>query len=94
MWILVVEGDNQTCEHLVIGRVIEKATALCMRIEWPTCRVYDKTFLVQRRIDFPNFLDTNSVVLRIRVSSQIKFVHELFAEIAAYALCKNCIFAE
>ena len=62
------------------------------RAATPLCAQQD--LLRVGRIDFPDFLDTDAVVLRIGMFSQIKFLHQNLPEIAVHALGKNCVLAE
>ncbi len=65
MRVAVVQRNDQTQVHLVIRGVIEKAAALGMLVERPACRVNDEALLVLGGVDFPDFLDADSVVLRV-----------------------------
>ena len=90
----VVERNNQAKVDLVIRRVIKEAAALGTVVQRPTRRVDNKPFFVTLRFNLPYFLDTDAIVLRIGVLSQIELTHDLFTEIAPDTFRKNRIFAE
>ena len=72
MWILVIERDDQPGKYLVICSVIQKATAFRVIIQRPAGGVYDETLFMLLRIDVPDFLEADAVMLRVRVGAQIK----------------------
>ena len=94
VWILVIERNDEPQEHPVVCRVIKKSTALGVIVERPTGRVHDQPCIVFVCIDLPDFLEANAVVLRVRILSQIKTLHQLLPKIAVAAFGKNRVLAQ
>ena len=92
--VAVVQRNNQAKIDLVIVRVIKKTAALGVPVERPAERVHDQAFCVPLRLDFPDLLDTNAVVLRIGVGAQVESCDELLAEVTPDTLCENGVLAE
>ena len=66
MRVLVAEINNQAERYLVIRQVVEIRTpgrSPRPETRWPTHAVYNFTLLGFLRIDLPEFLKANSVVL-------------------------------
>ena len=59
--------------------VIHESAAIRMCVPRPSGGMHDKSFLMQIRIDFPHFFDTQSIVLRVGLAAKIKMLHQLFA---------------
>ena len=90
----VVERHDQPEEHLVVGRVIQEASALGVTVQRPACRVQDFAGFVPRSVDFPDFLEADAVVLRVGIRAKVEALHQGLAEIAAHAFGKNRVLAE
>ena len=94
MRITVVERQDQAEIYLVVGRVVEKSTALRVLIQRPPQCVHDEPCIVLVRIDLPDFLEADAVVLRIRLGPEVEFVHELLTEVAMASLRENSVLAQ
>ena len=53
--------------------------------------MHDKAFLMLLRVNLPDFLETNPVMLRVGLFAEIEFLHQLLTETAAAALGENRI---
>ena len=69
--------------HARRSRVIKESAALGCVVERPAERVHDFARSVQREIDLPDFLETDSKVLRVRVRPQRETLLETTPEVAA-----------
>ena len=94
MRVPVIKRDDQAEVHLVICGVVQKAAALSTLVEWPPGGVDDQAFLVTLRLNLPNLLDTDAIMLRIGVLPQIELAHDLFTEVATHTLRKNRVLAQ
>ena len=87
--IFVVQRNDKTDIELVVWCVINKPTSLSMIIEWPSCCMQNKSFLVKFRINAPYFFKTDSIVLRVTVFIQFKRTYNLFPQAASATFSKN-----
>ena len=83
MGIGVVEMDHEADENLVVLGVIDKAPAAGVVGERPAEIVLDMPHFVPRRVDLPDFLDADAVVLRVRRGTKIEALDEGFGQRAA-----------
>ena len=65
MRVFVIQGDDESEKNLVVLGVIEKAPALGAIVQWPAERMHDRAGRVHFRVDVPDFLEADPVVLRI-----------------------------
>ena len=87
--VAVVQRQDDAEKHLRPGRVVEKPAALRVLIQRPPQRVHDEPCIVLVRIDLPDFLEADAVMLRIRAGPEVEPVHELLTEAAMTALREN-----
>jgi hypothetical protein len=86
----IIEISDQTNRHLAVLEMIEKRTPGCaMLAEWPTRPVDHQARPVLRRIDLPEFLDPETIVLGSRARGQIVARDQFFAELATRAFGKQ-----
>ena len=84
MGIAVVQiGDQADIDLVVLGVIHESAAAAAGFLQGPAQAVYHQAFLVLFRGYFPDFLNTDAVVLRILVRVQRKPADQLLAQVAA-----------
>src|SRR5262245_58273158 len=72
MRIAIAQGDDQTQVHARVGGVIEETAAVGRSVERPAERVHDLSGPVLRRIDLPNLLEADAVMLRVDAGAQAK----------------------
>ena len=94
VWIAIIQRNDQTEVYLVIGSVIQKTATLGVIIQRPAHRMYYTTLLVQSLVNFPDFLDSDAVMLRVGSGPQSEFFYQLLAEVAVTALRENRVLAE
>ena len=70
--IFVVEVDHKSDRNQIVAKMIEERTATCLIIERPAYGVLDQARLMLAGLDFPQFLETNSIFLRLAARIQIK----------------------
>ena len=92
VWILVGEADHITDRYLVVFQVIQERSAISLAVQRPTGSVNDQSRLMLGRIDIPQFLDADTVGLRVLVLVQVIFVHQLLAQVAAGTFGKQRVF--
>ena len=63
--------------------MVKKTAAFRVVRQRPAHRVHDKALLVFFRLDFPYFLEPNSIALRVGMFSQVVFIDQFLAEIAS-----------
>ena len=84
--VAVVEVGNQAHVHLAIFQVIQERTAgRAGFAQRPAGRVNHQARLVFGRIDVPQLLDTDAVMLRILAFVQLVILDQLLAEVTAAA---------
>ena len=89
MWIAVIEADNKSDGDLVVFVMVEKRSAVGIRLQWPADSVQRGALVVHLGSDFPDFLDTDAVGLRLDAIAQAELLHQLASQRAAAALGKN-----
>ena len=65
MRVFVIQGDDESEKNLVVLGVIEKAPALGAIVQRPAERMHDRAGRVHFRVDIPDFLEADPVVLRV-----------------------------
>ena len=90
--VLVAEADHVADRHLVVLEVIQERAAIGIAGERPAGSVDHQARLVHLRIDLPQFLDADTVGLRITVLVEVEFLHQLLAEMAARAFGEQRVF--
>src|SRR5260221_6777879 len=91
--ILVAEADDIADRDLVVLHVVHEGAAIRVRVERPACGMHDESGLVLLRLDVPELLETDAVLLGVGAFSQPVFLFELAPELAAAALGKESVFA-
>ena len=90
----VVEIGDQTDDDLIVFHMVEEGTTGgAVLAERPAGTVNDEPRLVLGRIDLPQLLDTDAVMLRRRAGGEIVPGDQLLAELAACAFGKQCVLA-
>ena len=65
----VIKRDHEAQVHLVVLGMVEKASALGVIVQWPSECMYDGARFVLRRVDRPDLLQPDPVVLRVTISA-------------------------
>src|SRR5262245_37789980 len=84
--ICVVEVNDEAYGNERIFEMIEKGAAARAVVERPAEGMLDKTRTVQRRVDPPEFLESNAEFLRLAVFVESETGNELLGERATRAL--------
>ncbi len=91
----VGQVDDQANHHLVVFQVIQERPAgvvLAGDIERPASGVDHQALLVLGRIDFPDFLEADAVVLDVGVAVEVEALDQLLADVAAAAFGEQGVF--
>ncbi len=94
--VAVGQVDDQADHHLVVFQVIkERATGVLVAhdVQRPTGGVDDQAWLVLGRVDFPDFLEADAVVLGVSVAVQFEALDQLLADVAAAAFGEQRVLA-
>src|SRR5690606_7898538 len=86
MRVPVAERHDEAHRHPSAGGVVQEAAAVGVVGKRPAGRVQHRAGRVLRRIDLPDFLEAEAVVLRIPPAPQPEARLEDLAEMAAAAL--------
>ena len=87
--VLVVQPKHKAQGHLVAFEVVQKAAAKAAVGYRPAAGVHHQAGLGFGRVHFPQFLDANSVGLRVFAGVELVLGNQLFAQVAARAFGKN-----
>ena len=89
MGIAIVQVGNEADVNLVVFGVVEESAARGVAFcQGPAEAVNHEAFRVLLGGNLPDLLDTDTVVLGIRILVQLELAHELLAQVAAAAFCK------
>ncbi len=80
MRVFVIQTNHKTNSNLVIIQMIEERPAIGFRIERPANRMLNGAFLVNGRVNLPQFLDANAIGLRVGIFPQIELSDQLFGQ--------------
>src|SRR5690606_12321981 len=84
----VGQVDDQTHYDLVVFQVIEEGTTGILGahdVHRPAGGVYHQTLVMLGRIDIPDFLDADAVMLSVGFAVEVVFLYQLLADTAAAA---------
>ncbi len=84
--VAIIESGNEAERNNIVFRAVNPRAAIFFRGQRITHRVDDFARLNAARRDFPQFLDSDSVSLRVAVFHQVEFFDELLRERSAGAL--------
>src|SRR5690606_12491007 len=94
--VAVGQVDDQADHHLVVFQVIEEGAAGVLgadHVQRPAGGVYYQPLLVLGRVDVPDFLDADAVVLGVGFAVQVEFLDQLLADVAAAAFGEQGVLA-
>ncbi|MPN39489.1 hypothetical protein SDC9_187017 [bioreactor metagenome] len=94
MRIGITKADHEADGDLIVFQVIEETAAVSIRLHRPTAAMDDQAELMLVRLDFPQFLEADTVGLRVGILVQLEFFDQLLAEMAAAAFGEEGVFAE
>lgn len=83
--VAVGQVDDQADEHLVVLQVVEERAAGIFVVQRPAGGMDHQAGLVLGRVDVPDFLDADTVVLGIGLAVQVVFLDQLLADVPAAA---------
>ena len=75
----VIQAHHHAHCNLIIVQVIEKRSAVGVRIERPACGVHNEARFGLGWIDFPKFFDANSIGLGVAPLVKLEFGDEFAA---------------
>ncbi len=87
--VRVVEVDDEADRHQVVAEVVEERAAAGPAVERPALRVQHQPRTVQRRVDLPELLDADAVLLRVDAVAQVEPGHQLLRQRAAAAFAEQ-----
>ena len=87
--VAVGQVDDQADEHLVVLQVVEERAAGIFVVQRPAGGMDHQAGLVLGRVDVPDFLDADTVVLGIGLAVQVVFLDQLLADVPAAAFGKQ-----
>ena len=96
VWVAVGQINDQTDDNLVAFNVIKEGTAGVLGtddIQRPAGSVNHQTRLVLGGVDIPDFLDADTVVLRIRIGIQVVLLDQLLADVTTAAFGEQSVLA-
>ncbi|MNR51834.1 hypothetical protein D3C85_1715720 [compost metagenome] len=73
MRVGIAQVDNKPYDYLVVLGVVKESTAARGSVKRPAAGMQDQTRLVSGRLDLPQLLYTDAVVLRIDPFGKIEF---------------------
>ena len=79
-WVGVVQPHDETHGDEIVPEMIHPATAVSGVRERVSHRVQHFTVAEIFRFDFPDFFQPQRICLRLAVSSQVEFLHDLFGQ--------------
>jgi len=94
--VAVGQVDDQADHHLVVFQVIEeRATGVLVThdVQRPTGGVHHQARLVLGWVDFPDFLQTDAVVLGVGVAVQVEALDQLLTDVATAAFGEQRVLA-
>ncbi|MNQ85604.1 hypothetical protein D3C85_1007750 [compost metagenome] len=83
--VAVGQVDDQADRHLVVLQVIEEGAARVLVVQRPAGGVHHQALLVLGRIDLPQLLDADAVVLGVDLGVQLVALEQLLADVATAA---------
>src|SRR3984893_12184349 len=92
--IVVVEMYDQDARNQIVVVVIEERAAAGRIVERPAERMLDQALLVLRRVDLPDFLQSDAEFRRFAAGIERIFRDQLFGEAAAGAFGEQRVFAD
>ncbi|MCY1426632.1 hypothetical protein D9M71_424550 [compost metagenome] len=81
----VGQVDDQADYDLVVLQVVEEGTARVLVVQRPAGGVYHQALLVLGRVDVPDFLDADAVMLGVGFAVELVLLDQLFADVATAA---------
>ncbi len=87
--VFVVQIHDQADGHAVVFQVIQEGAAAAGQMDRPAGTVNHQAWLVLLRVDFPDFLEADAVVLRVDVLVELEFANQLLADMATAALAEE-----
>ena len=88
MRIAIAQVNNEADGNLIIFKVVEVGApegSSRTKIEGPSYGMHDFPCLMLARVDIPDFLKPDTIVLSIRVCIEFEFCNQLFAKMASAA---------
>ncbi len=87
--------DDQPDDHLVVLQMVEeRATGVVLGhdVQRPAGGVHHQALLVFGWVDFPQFLEPDTVVLHVRIAVQFEALDQLLADVATAAFGEQGVF--
>lgn len=91
--IFIVETNHQSDMDEVRLHVVQERPGIGIAVNWPSNCMLDISRLEQfvTLIDFPDFLEADSIELRVTLIPEVEFLHDLFGKGASASLGKDCL---
>src|SRR6185437_4050671 len=90
--IAVIQADHEAERDQILAEMVKERSAVNIGAQRPTQSMLNQPWLVVRGGDFPQFLDTDRIGLRIAALAQVEALHQLLGQRPSAAFSEQRIF--